>query len=76
MQRLGYASMLIVPVRHDGQAIGVLEFAHRTPRRWSAQDVAHARGLANHLSPVLRRLGARSAPGVVPAGLSSRATGG
>jgi EAL domain-containing protein (putative c-di-GMP-specific phosphodiesterase class I) len=57
MQQLGYASMLIVPVRQDGRAIGVLEFAHRSPRHWSAQEVAHACGLANHLSPVLRRIG-------------------
>lgn len=57
MRQLGYSSLLLVPVLHDGRAIGLVEFAQNTPRRWSAQDIAHARGLAGHLSPVLRRLG-------------------
>jgi EAL domain-containing protein (putative c-di-GMP-specific phosphodiesterase class I) len=57
MQALGHASLLVVPVFNAGRTIGVLEFAQRTQRRWSAQDVAHAQGLAEHLSPVLRRLG-------------------
>jgi EAL domain-containing protein (putative c-di-GMP-specific phosphodiesterase class I) len=57
MQQLGYASMLLVPVRDGAKSIGVLEFAHRTPRRWTAHDIAHARGLAEHLAPALLRLG-------------------
>lgn len=57
MRGLGQASMLLVPMIEDGTAIGIVEFAQNTPRRWTAQDVAHARGLAAHLSPVLRRLG-------------------
>ncbi|HEY8302804.1 MAG TPA: EAL domain-containing protein [Jatrophihabitans sp.] len=57
MTDFGYTSLLVVPVVHGGHAVGIVEFAHRTSRRWSAQDVAHARGLAAHLSPVLRRLG-------------------
>ena len=57
MADFGYQSLLVVPVVAGGRALGVVEFAHRSARRWSAQDVAHARGLAAHLSPVLQRLG-------------------
>ena len=57
MQSLGHASLLLVPVYDGRRTIGILEFAHRTPRRWSTQDIAHAQGLAEHLSPVLQRLG-------------------
>lgn len=57
MESLGHASLLLVPVYDGIRTIGVLEFAHRSPRRWSTQDIAHAQGLAAHLSPVLHRLG-------------------
>lgn len=57
MRELGYASLLVVPMVDGGTTIGLVEFAHNTPRRWTAQDVVHARGLAAHLSPVVRRLG-------------------
>jgi GAF domain-containing protein len=57
MTELDYASMLLVPVSDGTKTIGVLEFAHRTPRRWTAHDIAHARGLADHLAPALLRLG-------------------
>ena len=60
MQELAYASMLLVPLSDGVKTIGVLEFAHRTPRRWTAHDIAHARGLAEHLAPVLLRLGVGS----------------
>ncbi len=53
---LGHASLLMIPLTVDGRAIGVLEFAHRTHRRWTAQDVAHARGLAAHLGNALARI--------------------
>jgi EAL domain-containing protein (putative c-di-GMP-specific phosphodiesterase class I) len=61
MQSLGHASLLLVPVYDGTRTIGVLEFAHKTARRWSTQDIAHAQGLAAHLSPVLHRLGVGSA---------------
>ncbi|HEY2273388.1 MAG TPA: EAL domain-containing protein [Jatrophihabitantaceae bacterium] len=61
MQSLGHASLLLVPVYDGTRTIGVLEFAHKTSRRWSTQDIAHAQGLAGHLSPVLHRLGVGSA---------------
>jgi EAL domain-containing protein (putative c-di-GMP-specific phosphodiesterase class I) len=63
MLRLGHASLLLVPVHDGSRAIGVLEFAQRSPRRWNAQDIAHAQGLAEHLSPVLKRLGVGAVDG-------------
>ncbi len=47
--RLGYASQLLTPIhRGDGPA-GVLEYLHRTHRRWTNADITHARLLAAHL---------------------------
>jgi GAF domain-containing protein len=57
MEALGHASLLLVPIYDGTRTIGVLEFAQRTAKRWSAQDIAHAKGLAEHVSPVLKRLG-------------------
>jgi EAL domain-containing protein (putative c-di-GMP-specific phosphodiesterase class I) len=56
MRAHGLKSLLMVPI-HDGvRAFGLLEFGQRKPRRWTAQDIAHARGLAEHLSAVMARL--------------------
>ncbi len=57
MSELGYASLLMVPLVDRDTTIGIVEFAQFAPRRWSTHDVAHATGLAEHLTPVLRRLG-------------------
>ncbi len=57
MSELGYASLLMVPLVAGDATIGIVEFAQFAPRRWSPHDVAHAIGLAEHLTPVLRRLG-------------------
>lgn len=64
MEALGHASLLLVAVYDGDQTIGVLEFAQRTAKRWSAQDVAHAQGLAEHVSRVLKRLGVGAVPAV------------
>ncbi|HET6876514.1 MAG TPA: EAL domain-containing protein [Jatrophihabitans sp.] len=56
MRNLGFASLLIVPLYHDGRPIGILEFAQFTHRRWTGRDIAHARGLATHLSQALPRI--------------------
>jgi EAL domain-containing protein (putative c-di-GMP-specific phosphodiesterase class I) len=56
MRALGYASLLMIPLTVDGASIGLLEFAHRTPRRWTSQDIAHGRGLARHISQALPRI--------------------
>lgn len=58
MRALGYASLLMIPLTADGQSVGLLEFAHRTPRRWTSQDIAHGRGLARHISSALPRMAA------------------
>lgn len=56
MRNLGFASLLIVPLYLDGRPIGILEFAQFTHRRWTGRDIAHARGLATHLSQALPRI--------------------
>lgn len=56
MSTFGYASLLMIPIDVDGEAVGLLEFAHRSPRRWTSQDIAHGRGLARHLSHALPRI--------------------
>ncbi|HKC29778.1 MAG TPA: EAL domain-containing protein [Jatrophihabitans sp.] len=52
----GGQSLLIVPLEMGGARIGVLEFVHRTHRRWTSTDIADARGLATHMSNALVRL--------------------
>jgi EAL domain-containing protein (putative c-di-GMP-specific phosphodiesterase class I) len=61
LAQLGHASLLLVPVIEGTTALGVLEFAHRTTRRWSTQDIAHARGLAEHLAGAISRVQANLA---------------
>jgi len=56
MSAFGYASLLMIPINVDGQPVGLLELAHRTPRRWTSQDIAHGRGLARHLGHALPRI--------------------
>lgn len=56
LERAGYASLLMIPLTIDGQPIGLLEFAHRTHRRWTSHDIAHGRGLAIHLAHALIRI--------------------
>lgn len=58
MRSLGWASLLMVPVDDGTRAFGVLELGHSVPRRWTVQDIAHARGLAEHLAVVMTRLSA------------------
>jgi EAL domain-containing protein (putative c-di-GMP-specific phosphodiesterase class I) len=50
------ASLLLTPVVTGGRPLGVLELLHRTHRRWTNDDMAHARTLAEHLANVLLRL--------------------
>jgi GAF domain-containing protein len=66
LQRLGHASLLMIPFMVDGQPVGVLEFAHRTHRRWTSHDIAHGRGLASHLGTAFLRI---SDPGRRPVGV-------
>jgi EAL domain-containing protein (putative c-di-GMP-specific phosphodiesterase class I) len=56
LEKLGHASLLMIPLVVGDQPVGVLELAHRTHRRWTTQDIAHGRGLATHLSHALLRI--------------------
>ena len=51
-----HASLLMIPITISDQPIGVLEFTHRTHRRWTTHDIANGRGLAAHLAQALRRI--------------------
>jgi EAL domain-containing protein (putative c-di-GMP-specific phosphodiesterase class I) len=57
------ASLLLTPVVGGGTPLGVLEFRHRTHRRWTTDEMNHARTLAEHVANVLMRLRAMDAPG-------------
>ena len=61
MQADGIASLLLTPVIGRGRRLGILEFRHRSHRRWSGSDLAQARILAEHLASVLLRMPERSA---------------
>jgi EAL domain-containing protein (putative c-di-GMP-specific phosphodiesterase class I) len=56
LARHGHSSLLMVPLTVGAQRIGVLEFLQRTHRRWTATDIADARGLADHLGSALLRV--------------------
>jgi EAL domain-containing protein (putative c-di-GMP-specific phosphodiesterase class I) len=56
LARLGFRSLLLVPLRAGGEPLGILELAHRSPRRWSSTDIAHARGLGEHVSQTIVRV--------------------
>jgi EAL domain-containing protein (putative c-di-GMP-specific phosphodiesterase class I) len=61
-------SLLIAPLIGNGTPLGILEFSHRTPRRWTSHDLKQARTLADHVTSVLLRLGhtlPQSTPGLV-----------
>ncbi len=56
MRADGIASLLMTPVIGRGRRLGILEFRHRTHRRWSSEDMAQARVLAEHVASVLLRI--------------------
>lgn len=58
LARVGMASLLLTPVVGGGVPLGVLEFRHRTHRRWTNDEMRHARTLAEHIANVLLRLAA------------------
>lgn len=59
LARDGFASLLITPVVWGGEPLGVLEFRHRTHRRWTRIDLAQARTVAAHVASVLHRVDGR-----------------
>jgi len=56
LDRLGMASVLLVPLIVEGVPMGAVELFRDSPRRWSARDVKDARILAQHLAHALDRL--------------------
>jgi GAF domain-containing protein len=58
LRRLNGASLLMIPLTVGDRPIGVLELMQRRHRRWTTEDLAHARGLATHLGHALGRLDA------------------
>jgi EAL domain-containing protein (putative c-di-GMP-specific phosphodiesterase class I) len=54
----GMASLLVIPVVAGGAPLGVLEFRQRTHHRWTNDELAHARTLAEQIANVLLRLAA------------------
>ncbi len=61
LEKLGHASLLMIPFVVGGQPVGILEFSHRSHRRWTSHDIAHGRGLAAHLGHAFLRVGDRIA---------------
>jgi GAF domain-containing protein len=53
----GLASVLIAPVGQQHDPLGVLEFRHRTHRRWTKPDIDLARTLADHIGNAMLRMG-------------------
>jgi EAL domain-containing protein (putative c-di-GMP-specific phosphodiesterase class I) len=60
MQTDGIESLLLTPVIGRGRRLGLLEFRHRSHRRWSGHDMAQARILSEHIASVLLRMPSRS----------------
>jgi EAL domain-containing protein (putative c-di-GMP-specific phosphodiesterase class I) len=56
LERLGMASVLLVPLTVEGVPKGTVELFRESPRRWNARDVRDARILAQHLAHALDRL--------------------
>ena len=56
LDRLGMASLLLVPLTIEGVPKGALELFRESPRRWTARDIRDARILAQHLAHALDRL--------------------
>lgn len=54
--RQGMASLLLTPVVSGASPLGILEFRHSANRRWTNDDMTHARTLAEHIANVLLRL--------------------
>lgn len=52
----GFASLLIVPLIRRGAPLGVLEFNHRTQRRWTSHDLRQSHTLADHVIHALLRV--------------------
>lgn len=56
LNRLGMASLLLVPLILDHKPCGILEMFYATRRRWTGRDIENARILAQHVLHALSRV--------------------
>ena len=54
MFSLGYRSLLIVPVVHRGESLGIVEAMCNEERSWTRTEINRARIIANQLAPVIQ----------------------
>ncbi len=54
MFSLGYRSVLIVPVVHRGESLGIVEAMCNEERSWTRTEINRARIIANQLAPVIQ----------------------
>ncbi|HKH40763.1 MAG TPA: EAL domain-containing protein [Solirubrobacterales bacterium] len=51
---LGYRSLIMVPVVHRGESLGIVEAMSEEERSWTRTEINRARIIANQLTPVIR----------------------
>ncbi len=54
MFSLGYRSLLMVPVVHRGESLGIVEAMCNEERPWTRTEINRARIIANQLAPVIQ----------------------
>jgi GAF domain-containing protein len=54
MLELGYRTLLIVPVVHRGESIGIVEAMCEVERPWTRTEMNRARIVANQLASVIQ----------------------
>jgi GAF domain-containing protein len=54
LRRDGFGAVLLTPVLHRAETIGLLEFYRSTARPWTPTEIDQARMLAHHLGSVVR----------------------
>ncbi len=55
------ASMMYVPLRQEGQAVGVLSIQSYTPNAYTQEDLRTLQALADHCGGALERISAEAA---------------
>jgi GAF domain-containing protein len=54
MFSLGYRTVLMVPVVHRGESLGIVEALCHEERPWTRTEMNRARIIANQLAPVIQ----------------------
>ena len=65
MLSLGYRSLLMVPVVHRGESLGIVEAMCHEERPWTRTEINRARIIANQLASVIQSLFRASGPGAL-----------